>query len=346
MSIERFIWLKPENTEKLLCCSFWQCFVDFPGAALRATRPSLLLKGPTGMEASGADQEDGTCIGIEFRPADLARRQIVAWRGLSGEFVQTIRREAFEIDHRGRFHLLIAYECAQRDKGETIVDGLPRSTLRDLTRKLVFVPAGAGFREWHEPRSLLRAIYLHLDPANPFMRREDGGEPVMPAPRLFFESPMLWQTALKLKSLIEAGPSASRSYGEALAAVLAHELLDTGRRVSAPRARGGLATWQRRAAIQYIEAHLAEEISIADLSAVSQLSPFHFARAFKQSFGVPPHRYHIARRIERAKMLLANRDRLLLQIAIDLGFNQASSFSVMFRRVTGQTPSDYRRSLV
>jgi AraC family transcriptional regulator len=217
--------------------------------------------------------------------------------------------------------------------------------LRDLSRKLVFVPAGLRFREWQEPRSLMSTIYLHLDPDNALLRDEEGRRSLACAPRLFFESAALWQTALKLKGLIESGPTASPLYAEALAVVLLHELLDS-RRVSEPRARGGLACSQRRAVLQYIEEHLAEEISLATLASVAQLSPYHFLRAFKESFGVPPHRYHSRQRIERAKTLLADHDLSLLQIAIELGFADASSFCIVFRKMARQPPSTYRRSLL
>jgi len=144
---------------------------------------------------------------IDLRPADIFRRQTAAWCGLGGELTHTLRREPFEVGYSGAWHLLIAYESAQRSDGETIIDGLPRSTLRDLSRKLVFVPAGLGFREWQEPRSLMSAIYLHLDPATALMRDEGRSRSSACAPRLFFESTALWQTALKLKGLIETDRS-------------------------------------------------------------------------------------------------------------------------------------------
>jgi AraC family transcriptional regulator len=191
---------------------------------------------------------------IDFRPAGLFCRQIAAWCGLGGEFARTIRREPFEVGYNGAWHLLIAYESAQRLDGETIIDGLPRSTLRDLSRKLIFVPAGLGFREWQEPRGLMSAIYLHLNPDTALIHDEERFHSPTCAPRLFFESTALWQTALKLRGLIETGPTASPLYAEALAVVLLHELVDSGR-VSAPRAHGGLAYSQRRAVLQYIEEH-------------------------------------------------------------------------------------------
>jgi AraC family transcriptional regulator len=276
---------------------------------------------------------------VDFRPASVTRRQIAGWRGVAGELVRTIRPEPFESQYAGPCHLLIAYDCAQWHEGEAIVDGVARSTLRDLTHKLVFVPAGSAFRAWHKPRGLMTAIYLHLEPDIALMRSA-------PTPRLFFENPVLWQTALKFKALIEAGPAASRLYAEALAVVLSHELVDEGARVPEPPARGGLASWQRRAIAQYMEEHLAEPISLAELAAQVRLSPYHFSRTFKRSFGVPPHRYHAERRIDRAKTLLADRSLSVLEITIELGFSQSSSFAAVFRKLTGQAPSDYRRSLV
>ena len=138
---------------------------------------------------------------------------------------------------------------------------------------------------------------------------------------------------------------ASPLYAEALTAVLLYELLDTSG-VSVPRARGGLAHSQRRAVLQYIEEHCAHEISLSTLASVAQLSPYHFLRAFKQSFGVPPHRYHAQKRIERAKELLADHNLSLMQIAVELGFADASSFSLAFHKIARQPPSAYRRSLL
>ena len=109
--------------------------------------------------------------------------------------------------------------------------------------------------------------------------------------------------------------------------------------------RGGLPGWQQKKLNQYIEEHLADEISLLSLAELAQLSPFHFSRAFKQSFGMPPHRYLTSRRIERAKTLLAERKLSVTEIALDVGFSETSSFTAAFRKVTGETPTDYRRSL-
>src|SRR5215471_15416859 len=128
---------------------------------------------------------------------------------------------------------------------------------------------------------------------------------------------------------------------------LAHELVrrSAGTRRVEPPARGGLAAWQQRIVSAYIEEHIAEQIPLATLAHRVRLSPYHFCRAFKRSFGVPPHLYHNARRIDQAKTLLARLTCSVTEIALTLGFSETSSFTAAFRKATGSTPTAYRRSL-
>jgi AraC family transcriptional regulator len=109
--------------------------------------------------------------------------------------------------------------------------------------------------------------------------------------------------------------------------------------------RGGLAAWQQRVVTTYIEEHLAEPIALATLAELAGLSPYHFCRTFKQSFGLPPRRFHTSRRIDCAKALLAKRALSVTEIGMTVGFSETSSFSFAFRKATGLTPSAYHRSL-
>jgi AraC family transcriptional regulator len=101
--------------------------------------------------------------------------------------------------------------------------------------------------------------------------------------------------------------------------------------------------WQQKRVVDFIEEHLADEISLAALAELVELSLFHFARAFTQSFGVPPHRYHMARRIDRARILLQKQALSVTEIGIQIGFRETSSFTRAFRKVTGLTPTEFRR---
>jgi AraC family transcriptional regulator len=306
-------------------------FSQHPAARLQArpnARPSLETRHPT----------------VQVHPADVVTRRIATTDRMAAEIVQATGREKIEFRFRAPFHLLVIHDQGSRSDGDTYIEGLPRSTLRELTRKLVFVPAGREYREWQEPRVRTRVMYVYFDPA--FMPRTDA-TPAAFAPRLFFEDATLWDTALKLRSVIEIGGPDSSSYFDALASVLAHELVRLDAGMSRPRTpdQGGLAAWQRRTVATYIEEHLAEPISLATLAQLASLSPYHFCRTFKQSFGVPPHRYHTGRRIEHAKVLLAKSVSTVTDIGLSVGFSDTSSFTGVFHKTTGLTPTAYRRSL-
>jgi AraC-like DNA-binding protein len=284
---------------------------------------------------------------VSIAPSDIARRQIATWTGIQAEAVELTRREPFEYGYQAPSHLLIMAERAERDEGETRIEGLPKSTQQELSHKLTLVPAGHRFCGWQKPRVLGRCNYFYLDPRSPLVDPELRFAEAELKPRLFFFDRDLWDTALKLKAQVESPTTGNRLYAEALGNVMAHELLRLENGAFAPKQniRGGLAGWQKRKLTEYIEEHLAEDISLPALAEIADLSPFHFARAFKQSFGLPPHRYLVSRRIEKAKNLLATPALPVTQIGLDLGFGEASSFATAFRKHAGLTPTEYRRSL-
>ncbi len=284
---------------------------------------------------------------VKIFPPDVVKRRTVTRPGITAEIVEATRCDRIESRFRAPLHLLAVYERGVRQDGNTFVEGSPKSALRDFRRKLTFVPADHEYHEWQQPRLLSRVLYFYFDPARLPINPELGFADVSFAPRLFFEDAALWNTAIKLAALIERSGSDNRLYFEALGVVLAHELvrLNAGTPCVEPQVRGGLAAWQQRTVAAYIEEHLAEPISLATLAQLVRLSPYYFCRAFKQSFGVPPHRYHTRRRIERAKILLAKPAPSVTDIGFTVGFSQTSSFTTAFRKSTGLTPTGYHRSL-
>ena len=284
---------------------------------------------------------------VQISPPDIARRRGADWGGIRAEAIEVTRREPFDYEFHGPEHLLIMSERAARDDGETLVEGLPKSTLREFSRKMSLVPAGHAFHGWQKPRALTRVTYFYIDPHSTLLGGEGGLADIEFKPKLFFFDSDLWETTAKLKTQAELQVSGRRSYGEALSVVLAHELVrfNNGAGGGSHNVRGGLAGWQKNQMRDYIEEHLDEEISLVTLAALAHLSPFHFARAFKQSFDLPPHRYLTLRRIERAKELLSQPELSVTRIGLNLGFSDTSSFSSAFRRQTGVTPTDFRRVL-
>jgi AraC family transcriptional regulator len=130
-----------------------------------------------------------------------------------------------------------------------------------------------------------------------------------------------------------------------LAARLAHSHSETGLIRSPIQSRHRLNDARLRRVLAYIEEHLAEDITVADLAKVACLSIFHFTRAFAAAMRVPPHRYVSQRRLESAKAMIARGRASLSEIALESRFSSQSSFTRAFRRATGMTPAEYRRTL-
>jgi AraC family transcriptional regulator len=266
---------------------------------------------------------------------------------MTAEVVQATSSERIAYRVRAQVHMLVLCERGARKDGETSIKGLPSSTLRDVTRKFSFVPAGHDYYDWHDPRTPARMAFFYFAPeALPLAVANGNVEQVLP-PRLFFEDAALLATAQKLMALIEGPQPDDCSYLQALGVVLAHELVrnNQGSPNGKVTIRGGLAAWQQRVVTSYIDEHLAEPVPLATLAGLAGLSTYHFCRAFKQSFGVPPHRYHTSQRIEHAKTLLAKPSFTVTDIGLTVGFSETSSFTAAFRKATGLTPTAYHRSL-
>ena len=303
-------------------------------------------------EAESRHARDSCCApagdgSIDISPREIISRCVKSCDGITAEIVQVTRRERIDIQCCAPAHMIGFVEQGVRRGGETFLEGLPRSTLRDLRRKVIFVPAGHSFHEWQQPTLLPRMIYLYFDPEKVSLELGPLGREALRTPRLYFEDAALWETAHKLRRVIEGPDVESGICLEALSVIVAHELASSARGpVKLPRiTRGGLAAWQQRILTDYIEDNLAERISLDELAKLVRLSPYHFCRAFKQSFGMPPHRYHASRRVERAKILLATPGCSVTEIGLELGFSETSSFSAAFRKATGQTPIAYHRRL-
>lgn len=91
-----------------------------------------------------------------------------------------------------------------------------------------------------------------------------------------------------------------------------------------------------------MDAASEEEWPISRLAAVSGVSEAHFARSFKLAFGVPPHRYLLTRRIERAKALLRDTGLPIIEVAFQTGWNSLGTFGRIFRDITGESPTELR----
>ena len=107
---------------------------------------------------------------------------------------------------------------------------------------------------------------------------------------------------------------------------------------------GGLASWQTRRTVAYIEANLASKVEICDLANVVALSRSHFSRAFKHSLGLPPMKYVVRRRVERAIAMISSTRQPLAEVALACGFADQAHLNRQFREIVGISPGRWRRS--
>jgi AraC family transcriptional regulator len=163
-------------------------------------------------------------------------------------------------------------------------------------------------------------------------------------PHLPADDPLGHHMALVLQAACDAEDGADQLYATVLAEALAIHML---RRYAAsglpaheePR---GLSPAQLQRTTAYIQAHLAQDVSLTTLAALVQLSPDYFARRFKHTTGQTPHQYVLGCRIVRAKQLLTETALPLSTISLQVGCTDQSAFTALFRKHVTLSPTAYR----
>jgi AraC family transcriptional regulator len=163
-------------------------------------------------------------------------------------------------------------------------------------------------------------------------------------PEFRTRDPQIEAIGMMLQVELQQQHFGSRLYVESLANVLAVHLL---RQYAATKPHlttyvGGLPQRQLRQVLEYINDYLDQDIKLADLAALLDISQFHFSHLFKQSLGISPYQYLLQQRIERAKQLLKQTNQSIMDIAFRCGFNSHSHLSKQFRQLTGVAPKVYR----
>jgi hypothetical protein len=153
---------------------------------------------------------------IDFFPADVVRHRTARWRGVRAKTMQIINHEPVEYRFKQQYHLLIAIEQGVYHEAETFIEGLPISTVRNCSHRLMFVPAGRMFSGAQRPRLLTRGICLYIDPHTVPVDPDFRFAEAELQPRLLFEDAGLWETIRKLKAQIGSADPAARLHAEAL----------------------------------------------------------------------------------------------------------------------------------
>jgi AraC family transcriptional regulator len=210
---------------------------------------------------------------------------------------------------------------------------------------LIVIPAGTPTRwDWH---GSCDSSQVQLEPG--LLARVAAEEFGLDAERAalapFFDvtEPRIRTAVEGLHAELTSGGPGGKLLAESLGNVLAVHLLRRFAGRAAPRSGGVLPRHRLQAVVEYVEEHLDSGLTLDRLAAVAHQSPYHFARLFKNSTGLPPHQYVISRRVERAKELLRGPDEpQLADVAVDVGFASQSHLTRHFKRLVGVTPARFR----
>jgi AraC family transcriptional regulator len=251
-------------------------------------------------------------------------------------------------------HMELCLAVAGNDNGLVRRTGAGQcQETKPTTGAIWLSPIGVGDNEITITAPIPKAMHLYL-PTTLFRRlSDDFNLPRAPAHSIRYvagiRDEVINQIGLSILSEMTNETATGRMLVETsslmLAARLAHAHAETELirlpTLTPPR----LDDRRLRRVLAYVEEHLAEDITVADLANVACLSIFHFTRAFAAAMGVPPHRYVSRRRLETARAMIATGRASLSEIALDCRFSSQSSFTRAFRRATGMTPADYRQTL-
>jgi len=210
---------------------------------------------------------------------------------------------------------------------------------------IVILPAGvASTWEVEDPTD---GLHISLAPELLSRVAAEAGAPepgrIELLDRFQVRDPALLYLGLALRSELASGCPGGRLFADALATALAAHLLAThATRTVAALEVGTVAPGRLRRAVEYIEHHLETNLTLAEVARAAGLSQFHFCRQFRRVFGLPPHRYIIGLRVQRARRLLARPDIALAEVAHACGFASQSHLSHHFRRLVGVSPGVFR----
>lgn len=203
--------------------------------------------------------------------------------------------------------------------------------------------AGEPFRCVVWPRPGNQALHVVIPPAwaSEVAEREGIGRGGF-APVLGLWAPRVRGVALRLVDGLRRGTAADRLWCDEWHVRLAVELLQMNRSARSVRPPGRLTAQLVRRVVDFLEANLGVDLSLADLSELGGLSQYHFARSFRATVGISPHRYLTELRVQRARLLVATTELSLSEIAPVVGFGSLSHFSTAFRSHVGCSPSRFR----
>ena len=182
-------------------------------------------------------------------------------------------------------------------------------------------------------------ISAYSQPEDAVLDRTESFHVTQPASERGFSALQIRSVMAELCSAVRSALDDERSTAEESLRRALEALKEMGGTETEPKE-------QVRKVTNHVEANLDRPIRNEELATLVRLNPSHFGRAFRNSFGEPPHEYVIRRRVERAQGLMLSTDASLSDIALDCGLADQSHLTRLFRRIVGESPSAWRRARI
>lgn len=284
-----------------------------------------------------ADLQEPTSSLQIFPRSPIQVSDSTAWQGI---FLAHHRQPAWEMPENHLAQTILSVNIGSARKLERVIDGrLQRE--RFLPGNVAIYPAEVDYvLRWEQESEFL---LLGIEPT---LLARTAAEVLAQQiteliPLLSTPDPLIYSLALALKAELESPQIGGKLYVEAIAQTLAVHLLrnyTADQPPSSTLSSPGLPKHKLQQAVDYINDFLARDLSLSDLAALVQMSPFHFARLFKESTGLAPHQFVIRCRVERAKELLIQGKLGIADIATEVGFANQSHLTRHFKQIVGVTP--------
>jgi AraC family transcriptional regulator len=248
-------------------------------------------------------------------------------------------------------HVEVCIAIRGNDEGLVIrTGGGQRQQAVPVTGAIWLTPIGIGKTQMVNTAPIPETLHMYLPTTQFRQLSDDFNLPGMPAHSIRYASgvrdDMIEQIGRSVISEMTAETSVGRMLIETASLMLVARLIHSyrDRDLDRPTSSTGLKLDhpRLRRVLDHISAHLADEITLADLAKVAGVSLYHFAHMFTRAVGVSPYRYISRMRLERAMAVIAADKLPLAQIALDARFSSQASFTRAFRRATGMSPGKYR----
>jgi AraC family transcriptional regulator len=310
-----------------------------------------ILRDPSQEDSSAASEmRQGHSPIVDRRPADVEMARVLGTAPLrmasdpsSGAIAYWKHEALHDVVEPMADHVVMTFPAGsqrfERRTGKSVAIGTARPGV------VTVIPAGSTSRwDIHQPLNVVQ-LYLPHTTLERIAREADTAAPGELLERTGHSDPVTSRLLMSAADVLEGNAALDALFRQQLTDLLATRLLaaHAGAPTTFQPVMGGLSPNALRRAIERLRSDSDADVSLAALASDAGLSRFHFCRSFKESTGLSPHAWLRQHRLEQAMNMLRDTEASVVSVAAALGYASQTAFAAAFRKLTGETPSNWRR---